>query len=327
MRVLARLALGTARALVAALALAALAAPARAQDYPTRPVRVIIGFGPGAVADIAARTVGARMSQILGQQIVVENKPGAGSSIAAEFVARAPKDGYTLLMATVANTINAALANLSFDFAKDLAPIALVANVPHVLFVHPSLGVSSVLELIALAKSKPEQLHYASSGAGTLGHLSGELLGIMAGIKLVHVPYPGSAQGVTDLLAGRVAAMFAPISTGWPHVVAGKIKALATTQMKRAAIAPDLPTMAEAGLPGYDAGIWIGLLAPGGTPRDVIDKLARALNEALKSDAVIAPLRAQGVDLLGGSPEDFARHIARDIKNWTTVAAAAGLKK
>jgi tripartite-type tricarboxylate transporter receptor subunit TctC len=301
--------------------------PLSADDYPSRPVRVVIGFGPGAVADLAARAVGTGMSQILGQQIVVENRPGAGSSIAAEYVARAPKDGYTLLMATVANTINAAISTLSFDFSKDLMPIALLASAPNVLVVHPSLGVSNVQELIALAKSKPEQIFYASSGAGTLAHLSGELLNIKAGIKLVHVPYPGSAQGVTDLLAGRVAAMFSPASTVWPHIEAGRLKALATTQTTRAAIAPDLPTMAEAGLPGYDAGIWIGLLAPAGTPPDAVDKLARALNEALTSDKVMTPLRAQGVDPLGGSPDAFARHIENDIRSWTTVAQAAGLKK
>ena len=313
----------------AAIALAASlpAAPATADDYPSRPMRVIIGFGPGAVADLAARTVGARMSQTLGQQIVVENRPGAGSSIAAEYVARAPKDGYTLLMATVANTINAAISTLPFDFSKELAPVALVATVPNLLVVHPSLGVGNVEELIALAKSKPEQIFYASSGAGTLAHLSGELLNIKAGVKLVHVPYAGSAQGVTDLLAGRVTVMFSPASTVWPHVQAGKLKALATTQAKRAALAPNLPTMAEAGLPGYDTGIWIGLLAPAGTPRQVIDKLASALDEAIKVEAVIAPLRAQGVDPLGGSPDEFARHIDNDIKNWTSVAAAAGLKK
>ncbi len=219
---------------------------------------------------------------------MVENRPGAGSSIAAEYVARAPKDGYTLLMATVANTINAAISTLPFDFGKDLAPIALVANVPNVLVVHPSLGVSSVQELIALAKAKPEQICSMPPPApARSAHLSGELLNVRAGVKLVHVPYPGSPQGVTDLLAGRVNVMFSPASTVWPHVEAGRLKALATTQTRRAAIAPDLPTMAEAGLPGYDTGIWIGLLAPAGTPRAVIDKLASALNDALKSDEVL----------------------------------------
>jgi tripartite-type tricarboxylate transporter receptor subunit TctC len=319
----ARLLLGVTIALIAL----ACAPPLSADDYPARPVRVVIGFGPGAVADLAARAVGTRMSAILGQQIVVENRPGAGSSIAAEYVARAPKDGYTLLMATVANTINAAISTLPFDFGKDLAPVALVANVPNVLVVHPSLGVSSVRELIALAKAKPEQLFYASAGAGTLGHLSGVLLNIRAGVKLVHVPYPGSPQGVTDLLAGRVSVMFSPASTVWPHVQAGRLKALATTETKRAAIAPDLPTMAEAGLPGYDTGIWIGLLAPAGTSRAVIDKLASALNDALKADEVLTALRAQSVEPLGGSPEEFARHIETDTSNWTAVTKAAGLKK
>jgi tripartite-type tricarboxylate transporter receptor subunit TctC len=311
----------------AMLALAAGLSPARADEYPTRPVHIVIGFGPGSAADLTARMLGVRMGQTLGQQFVVENRAGAGSSLAAEFVARAPKDGYTLFMATVANTINPALSPLSFDFGKDLAPVALIANVPQMLVVHPSLGVNSVQELIALAKSKPEQIHYASSGVGTLAHLSGELLNSLAGIKLVHVPYPGSAQGVTDVLAGRVNVMFSPASTVWPHVLAGKLKALATTQPKRAAMAPDLPTMAEAGLQGYDAGIWIGLLAPAGTPRDIVDKLARAANAALESSEVLTPLRAQGIDPLGGSPDAFASYIAREMKKWQTVVGIAGLKK
>ena len=318
------------RVLAAATALALAAGPcmAQADDYPNRPVRIVIGFGPGAIADLTSRMLGNRMAQTLGQQFVVESRPGAGSSLAAEFVARAPKDGYTLFMATVANTINAAVApNLSFDFGKDFAPIALIASVPHVMVVHPSLGVNSTQELIALAKSKPDQIHYASSGAGTLAHLSGVLLNHMAGIKLVHVPYAGSAQGITDVLAGRVTVMFSPASTVWPHVQAGKLKALATTQPQRAAMAPDLPTMAEAGLQGYDAGIWVGLLAPAGTPPAVIDKLQRAANEALQSPEVLTPLRAQGADPLGGSPEAFARHIDSEIKKWTSVAAATGLKK
>jgi tripartite-type tricarboxylate transporter receptor subunit TctC len=188
------------------LALTGLLAPAlRADDYPSRPVRIIVGFGPGASADITARVLAQRFNQKLGQQFVVENRPGAGSSLAAEFVARAPKDGYTLFMATIANTINSAIsANLNFDFAKDLAPIALIATVPNILVVHPSLGVNSVRDLIALAKSKPEQITYGSSGVGTLTHVSVELFNSVAGVKFVHVPYPGSAQAVADLLAGRI---------------------------------------------------------------------------------------------------------------------------
>ena len=317
-------------AAIAAASLAALCmpAPAHAQsDYPNRPVRIVIGFGPGSAADIAARVLGIRMGQALGQQIVVENRVGAGSSLGAEFVARSPKDGYTLFMSTVANTINPALNNLSFDFTRDLAPIALVANVPNMLAAHPSLDVSSVQELIALAKSKPDTIAYASSGVGTLAHLSGVMLNGLAGIKLVHVPYPGSAQGVTDVLAGRVGTIFGPSSTLWPQVTGGKLKALAVTQLKRAATLPDVPSMAESGLQNYDASVWIGLLAPAGTPREIVDKLARAVNDGLKSEEVLTPLRAQGVEPLGSSPEQFAQHVDVETKKWAAIAAEAGIKK
>jgi tripartite-type tricarboxylate transporter receptor subunit TctC len=313
---------------VAALVLAVclVARATAAQDYPNRPVRIVIGFGPGAVADVVARVVGNHMGRTLGQQIVVENRPGAGSSLGAEYVTRAPKDGYTLFMATIANTINPALSRLSFDFAKDLAPVALIAVSPQLLVSHPSLGVNSVQELIALAKSKPEQITYASSGVGTLSNLSGQLLNHIAGIKLVSVPYPGSAQGVNDVIAGRVPLMFAGAATVWPHVMVGRLKALATTQNKRLALAPDLPTMIEAGLPGYDAAVWIGLLAPAGTAPEIVDRLARAANEALQADDVLTPLRAQGFEPAGGSPEDFGRTIAGEMTKWADVARAAGLK-
>jgi tripartite-type tricarboxylate transporter receptor subunit TctC len=312
----------------AAIAAVLLPAPAHAQgDYPNRPVRIVIGFGPGSAADIAARVLGIRMGQALGQQIVVENRVGAGSSLGAEFVARSPKDGYTLFMSTVANTINPALNTLSFDFTKDLAPIALVANVPNMLAAHPSLDVASVKELIALAKSKPDTIAYASSGVGTLAHLSGVMLNGLAGIKLVHVPYPGSAQGVTDVLAGRVGTIFGPSSTLWPQVTGGKLKALAVTQLKRAATLPDVPSMAESGLQNYDASVWIGLLAPAGTPREIVDKLARAVNDGLKSEEVLTPLRAQGVEPLGSSPEQFAKHVEIETKKWAAIAAEAGIKK
>ena len=310
-----------------ALAMSLTATASSAQDYPNRPVRIVIGFGPGSVADITARVMGAHMSQTLGQQVVVENRPGAGSSLGAEHVARAPKDGYTLFMATIANTINPALSRLPFDFAKDLAPISLVATSPQLLVAHPSLGVSSVQDLIALAKTRPEPIHYACSGVGTLSHLSGLLLNGMADIKLVPVPYPGSAQGVNDVLAGRVPVMFSSITTVWPHVTGDKLKALATTQPKRLAMAPDLPTMAEAGLQGYDAVVWMGLLAPAGTPREIVDKLARAANEALQSNDVLAPLRAQGFEPIGGSPDEFGRYIDGELRKWSNVAIAADLKK
>ncbi len=308
--------------------LAALAAmPSHAETYPVRPVRVVIGFGPGAVADIIARVVATQMSKTLGQQLVVENRPGAGSSIGAEYVSRAPKDGYTLLMCTVAQTINPVMNKLSFDFAKDFAPIALIANAPQMLVAHPSLGVNNVQQLIALAKSKPDEIQYASSGVGTMSHLSGVLLNNAAGIKLMQVPYPGSAQSMTDVLAGRVPLMFGPASTVLSNVQAGKLKALAVTQPKRAAIAPDVPTMVEAGVPGYSAGIWMGLLAPAGTPPDIVDKLSQAVNEALQEKDVLDVMHKQGVDPLGGSEAAFAQYIDAELKKWAAVAEAAGLKK
>ena len=313
-------------ALTCAAALAA--SGAVAEDYPVRPIRVVVGFSAGSGADISARVVGQRMSQILGQQIVVENKTGAGSSLAADLVARAPKDGYTLLMATIANVINAVVTpNLSFDFRKDFAPVVRLTTTPNILVVHPSVGVKSVKELIDLAKAKPDQLSFASSGVATGTHLAAELFKVMTGVKMVHVPYAGSPQAVTDLLAGRVQVFFSPASTVLQHVREGKLVALASTEARRAAMAPDLPTMAEAGLPGFETGLWFGLVAPAGTPKEIIDKLARAGNEALKTDEVGKALAPQGIDLVGGSPEEFARYLDDEMKRWATVAEAAGLKK
>ncbi|HUI96392.1 MAG TPA: tripartite tricarboxylate transporter substrate binding protein [Xanthobacteraceae bacterium] len=315
--------------LAAALAaLCLLAAPAQAQDYPARPVRVIVGFTPGAAADITARVVTNRMSQLLDQQFVVENKPGAGSSLAADYVAHAPKDGYTLFIGSSANLTNALISpNLGFDFVKDFSPIALAATAPVILVVHPSLGVGSVQELIALAKARPGQILYASTGVGAAPHLAGELFNARAGIKTVHVPYQGSPQAVTDLLAGRTMMMFSPASAVMPHIKSGALKALASAAAKRPSVLPDLPTMAEAGVPDFDASIWFGLMAPVGTPPAIIDKLAHTVDEALKSDETVAKLRLQGFDVLAGGPDDFARTIATDRARWAVAARAAGLAK
>src|SRR5215203_2289850 len=310
----------------AVLALALMSGAPRAEDYPARPIRVVVGFGPGAVADVILRVLTARMSQSLGQQLVVENRPGAGSSLGAEYVARAPKDGYTLLMCTVAQTINPAMNNLSFDFGKDLAPIALVANAPQMLVAHPSFPANNIRELIALAKANPDGVQYASSGACTMSHLSGVLLNSSAGIQLQQIPYPGSAQSMTDVLAGRVPLMFGPAATVWSNVQAGKLKALAVTQPTRASIAPDVPTMVEAGVEGYSAGIWMGLLAPAGTSREIVDKLSRAANEALKSKEVLALMELQGVDPLGGTPAEFAQFIDDELKKWAEVVRVSGVK-
>jgi tripartite-type tricarboxylate transporter receptor subunit TctC len=299
----------------------------QAQDYPSRPIRLIVGFGPGAGADISARILAADMSKALGQQIVVENRAGAGSNIAAELVVRAPKDGYTLLVGTAANVINGAIRPLSFDFAKDLAPIVLTTEAPNILVVNPSVGASTVPALIALAKAKPGELTFGSAGVGTSPHVSGELFNIMAGVKTVHVPYQGSAQAMTDLLGGRISLMFSPASTAVPHMRSGAIRALASTTLKRPAIAPDLPTMDEAGLPGFETAVWFGLNAPAATPGDIIEKLARTANAALKAPEVASALQAQGLEPAGGTPEDYAQYIASETRKWSAVAKAAELTK
>ena len=311
-----------------AAALAAATRVAEAETYPTHPVRIIIGFGPGASGDIAARVLAQALTRILGQQFVVENRSGAGSNIASNFVAHAPKDGYTLLQGTVANTINSVITpNLGFDFVKDFSPISLFATLPNILVVHPSLGVSTVQEFIKLAREKSAQLSYGSAGVGGTSHFTGELFNVMAGTNLVHVPYPGTAQAATDLLGGRVQVMFSPASTVLQFVAEGKLVALASTTLNRASAAPQLPTIAESGIPGFDTAGWFGLLAPAGTDRDVIERLAAASTDAAKSPDVIDTMARQGFDMAGGTPEAFAAFIRDDLAKWERVASAAGLKR
>jgi tripartite-type tricarboxylate transporter receptor subunit TctC len=313
--------------LVAALTLSG-ASTMRAEDYPARPVRVVVGFPPGAAGDLVSRAVATHLGAALGQQFVVENRPGASSNIATEYAARAPKDGYTLFLGTVANVVNAAVSsNLSFDFSKDFAPIALLATVPVVLVVHPSIGVGSVAELIALAKAKPGQLNYASSGVATTPHLAGALLNARTGIKLVHVPYQGSSPALTDLLAGRTQVMFSPVSVVLPHIRSGSLKALAWAAPKRAAMLPDLPTVADVGLPDLDASIWFGLMAPSGTPQAIVDKLARALNDALRSEALRGQLGKMGYEPLGGTADDFTSYVGSELRKWAAAVEAAGIRK
>jgi tripartite-type tricarboxylate transporter receptor subunit TctC len=308
---------------------ALLPAAARAQtDYPSRPVHIVAGFGPGSAADLTARVLAQRLSKTLNQSFVVENKPGGGSTVAAEQVARAPKDGYTLFMGSVAVIINGLLQpNLKVNFASDFAPIVLATASPNVLVVHPSTGVTNVQGLIKLAKSKPGELNFGSSGFGTSPHLTGELFNIMAGTKIVSVHYPGSAQALTDLLAGRIQVMFSPASTVLSHAEAGEIRALATSEYTRSLSAPNLPTVSESGLPGFNTSLWFGMVAPAGTPRPIIDKLASAINEALKSDEVAKPLRGAGLDIKGGTPDEFSAYIASETKKWDGVISAAGLRK
>jgi tripartite-type tricarboxylate transporter receptor subunit TctC len=299
-----------------------------ARDYPSRPIRLLVGFPPGSAADLTARLVGEQMSKTLDQQLVVEVHPGASSSIAAETVAHSPPDGYTLFIGTSTNVTDAVTnPNLRFSFSKDFAPIAPLTALPLVLAVNPSLGVSSFDQLIALARAKPGQLTYASVGVGSVPELACELISIREQVKLVHVPYPGSPQAVTDLLAGRVSMMLGVASTIMPLVKAGKLKALAVSSAKRSRIAPNLPTIEELGVHDFDAMIWFGLMAPAGTPHPIVDKLNAAANAALKSPQVVSKLAAAQFEPLGGSADEFSAFIARETAKWEMVAKATGLAK
>lgn len=313
----------------ATILVAIAAAPsAWAEDaYPSKPIRTVVGFPPGSVADLVIRLLGEKASAELGQPFVVEDRPGASSNIAAELVVHAPKDGYTLFMATIANTINGSLyRNLSFNFEKDMAPVAMVASVPIVLAANPKFPAHNVKELIAEAKQKPGQIFFASSGNGTLTHLLGELFNMSAGVKLVHVPYKGSPEVVADLIAGRVNVTFIPASAVLKHAQAGTVRLLATSGSKRAAVVPDLPTIAEAGLPGFEGTLWMGVLAPAGTPAPFVNRVAQALKVALAAPDVKAKLAAQGIDEAFLGPSEFATYIHQDTDKWAKVVKAVGLK-
>ena len=312
------------RALMAALTLPL---AARAQDFPSRPLRLVLGFPPGSAADVCARLVAPALAVPLGQPFVVENRPGAGSSIAAAEVVRAAPDGHTLFLGSVANTINASLQrDLAFDFARDLAPVAPLVTIPNLLVVHPSVPAASVAELIALGRPPGATLFYGSSGVGTAPHLSGALFNLMAGTSLTHVPYPGSAQAVTDLLAGRVGVMFSPASTVLQHIASGRLRALASTGAARTAAAPDLPTMAEAVLPGFESAVWFGLVVPAATPQPIIARLAAAAQEARTQPETRRQLIAQGFDILEGGPEALARLTAAETAKWARVVEASGAR-
>ena len=301
--------------------------PAAAQ-YPSTTIRIVVGFGPGSGADTLARLVAKHFEQQFGQPVVVENRPGNSSMIAAEAVTRAPKDGHTLFMATVANTLNPAQSGSKFNLGTDLAPVALLAVVPNVLVAHPSVPASDLRGLIALAKSAPDSLTFGTSGSGTASHLAAELFNLKAGTKVLAVHYQGgSNQALPDLLTGRITLMFNVAATLAPHMAAGKLKALAVAQPKRTGAMPEVVTMDEAGMPGFDAGIWIGLLAPAGTPAEIVNPLSSAANAALKTEAVTAALKAQGMDALGGDAKAFADFIAADIEKWVSALNAAGLRK
>lgn len=294
--------------------------------YPSRPIHVIVGFTPGAAADITARVLGESIGPILGQQIVVENKPGAGSSIAAAYVGHETKDGYTLFLATLSIIVNQIInPNPSFDLVRDLAPIALLASVPVILVVNPDSDIRSVADLIALAKSKPDQVLHATV-VGSLPHLASELFAQRAGIRWTQVPFQGSPQTVTDVIAGRALATFSPASTVIGQIAAGKLRPLASATHKRSRALPDVPTLEEEGMADFDTSLWFGLLGPAGTPRPIIDKLADAAPKAMQTPKAQEALRKQGFEPLNGGPDEFAQYIRRETARWTDVAQAAGLR-
>jgi tripartite-type tricarboxylate transporter receptor subunit TctC len=292
--------------------------------WPERPVTLVVPYTPGGVTDALARNVAKALAERLKQAVVVENRAGGGANIGAAHVAKANPDGYTLLMGSAAtHAINSSLyQKLTYDHLKDFAPISFIAQVPNVLVVHPSVPANNVKELIAHAKANPGKLNFGSSGAGGTIHLSGELFKSMAGVQMTHVAYKGSAPAVNDLLGGQTQVMFD--SSVVPHVKAGKLRALGVTSAKRSSALPDVPTIAEAGLPGYEATAWFGILAPAGTPEPVITRLNTELSAVLRDPAVTKWMEGQGFDVAGGSPADFAAHIRKETAKWARVVKESG---
>lgn len=314
----------TARVLV----LAVIAVGAAAQTYPTKPLRLVVPFPAGGTTDILAREVGQRLTLSLGQSVVIDNRPGAGGNIGSELVAKSAPDGYTLLMGTVGtHAINPNLyAKLPYNNVTDFAPVILVASVPNVLEVTPSLPVNSVSDLIKLAKQKPGQVNFASSGNGTSIHLSGELFKAMAGVDMTHVPYKGSAAAITDLIGGQVQVMFDNLPSSLPQIKAGKLRAIAVTSTQRAPALPDIPTIAESGLPGFEATSWFGLLVPAGTPPAIITRINADVNQWLQSPDAREKLLAEGAVAAGGTAQQFAAHIRAETEKWARVVKASGAK-
>ncbi len=308
------------------LAAAILSGPAGSQVFPVKPVRVLVGFPPGAGVDIAFRLIAPKMAESLGQQIVIDNRPGAGGNIAAELGAKAPADGYTVFGGGAPAAISMTLySRPSYDLVKDFEAIALVASVPQVFVVHPSLPARSVKEFVAIAKSAREPLTYASTGSGSSPHLVAEMFKLYAKIPMVHIPYKGTPQATTDLMAGQVTFMSANVLSMLPQVRAGRLRALAITSAKRSAIAPELPTVAET-YPGFEGGTWYALWAPAGTPREVVARLSAAVGHALQSPDVRDKFIAQGAELLSGTPQDAAAYTKAEIAKWGKVVKASGAR-
>ena len=303
-----------------------LAAPTVAQTYPARPVRIVVPFSPGGGTDILARLIAQKLTQSLGQQVIVDNRPGAGSRIGTEIVVRATPDGYTFLMVSATYAVNAAIYRLDFDPAKDLLPVAQMASVPFVLVAHPSLPVSNVKELIALAKAKPGQIIYASTGNGSSPHLAGELLAMMTNVRMVHVPYKGGGPAMIDLLSGQVQLLFNTVVQSLPHINSGRLKPLAVGSLKRSSVLPQVMTIDESGVRGYDITNWFGLLVPGKTPQSIVARINRDVVQHLQAADFKAQLVRQGAEPAGGTPADFGKLIRGDIAKFSRIVKAAGIR-
>jgi tripartite-type tricarboxylate transporter receptor subunit TctC len=304
------------------------AAPAAAQPYPSRPITLVVPFPPGGSATIIARIIADKMSEGLGQQIVIDNRGGAGGSIAARQVAKSAPDGATLLLAFTGTLAVSPLifANVGYDPRKDFAGIGLIGMAPSVLAVHPSVPARSVADLIGIAKAEPGKIQYGSPGIGTTNHLAGELLAAMTGIRITHIPYKGTGPAITDLLGGHIAMMFAPIPAAHGNVSAGALRALGVTSLKRSSLWPDIPTVAETGLPGFEVVQRSTLLAPAGTPRPIIERLNKELNAVLATDDVRRRLAVEGGEPVPGAPEEYAADIDREEMRWAKLVATIGLK-
>jgi len=302
-------------------------AGALAQSYPTRAIKLVVPSSPGGGTDIVARILGQKLSEQLGQQFVVENRAGAGTVIGNDAVAKSAPDGYTLLMGLSTLAINPSMyAKLPYDALRDFAPVSQSVSACNILILHPSVPAKTVVELIALARAKPGSLTFGSAGMGTNPHLSGELFKSLARIDMVHVPFKGSGQSIISQVAGEIAANFPSVPTAMPYVKAGRLRGIGVTTLRRVEVLPDVPSIAEAGLPGYEATQWFGLLAPAGTPRPIIDRLYQESSRALRSADMKERMTAEGLEVVGSTPEEFASYIRSETEKWTQVIKAAGIK-
>lgn len=300
---------------------------AAAQSYPAKPITIVVPYPPGGPTDIVARLVGQKLGEKMGQQVIIDNRPGAGGNVGAALVARAAPDGYTLLLATTAHAINPSVfPSLNYNIVKDFSPVVLLTSLPLVVVTNAAVPAKNIQELIALAKSKPNQIAYASSGNGQSTHLAAELFKTMAGVSMTHVPYKGSAPALADLAGGQVSVMFDTMLSAMPQVKAGRLNALAVTTATRSGAAPNLQTVAESGVPGYEAVAWSGLLAPAQTPPDIVARLNSEINAILKQPEISKRLLNDGADPVGGTAEQFSTHIVKEVQKWAGVAKASGAK-